>query len=150
MQLQEFIDKAREKREKRIKVVQIDIKDIGLVEFQRPEEKDSLAYMNKLNSSSRTIIEHLGTNEKGEPLKREIEEPENVEVILNASTEFVYKTCSFFRAKELREEVKDGNFFAVPSLFLETSEVIELASKIIDKFDSQKEKEKDEEEIKNS
>lgn len=150
MQLQEFIDRAREKREKRIKVAQIEIKDIGLVEFQRPEEKDFIAYMNKVNGSSRTIIEHLGTDENGDELKREIQEPEDIEVVLKASTEFVYKTCSFFRAKELRKEAKDGDYYSIPSLFLETTEIIELASKVMDKFDSQNEKAKDEEEVKNS
>jgi len=149
MQLQEFINRAREKREKRIKVAQIEIKDIGLVEFQRPEEKDFIAYMNKINGSSRTIIEHLGEDENGEELKREIQEPEDMEVILKASMELIYKTCSFFRAKELRNEIKDGNYFSIPSLFLETTEMIGLASEVIDKFDSQKEKAKDEEEVKN-
>ncbi|MGB6128821.1 MAG: hypothetical protein WBG30_08730 [Psychrilyobacter sp.] len=149
MQLQEFINKAREKREKRIKVAQIEIKDIGLVEFQRPVEKDFVAYMNKINGSSRTIIEHLGKNEEGEDLKREIQEPEDMGMILKASTEFVYKTCSFFRAKELRDEVTDGNYFSIPSLFLETTEIMDLASKIMDKFEIQEEKAKDEEDLKN-
>lgn len=137
--LQEFLNKVREKEAKKVKIAKIEIKEIGEVEFQRPNESELLRYNNEMMKC------YKGT------LKDNIS-MENMDIegmALNAS-ELIYNSCSFFREKELRDMYKEYEFIEIPLIILGTTEVLRIANSINAIFKGLEVKKETEEEIKNS
>lgn len=149
MDLQEFIRKAREKESKKLKITQIEIEGFGLVEFQRPALKDILNYVDDISNATETEIEVIGETEEGEPKTKETVKNQDMKKILEASSKFVYLSCSLLRSKEVRAEFKVGDPYELPVEVFGFDEVIEVAGEILEVFNGNKEIKKIDEEIKN-
>ena len=104
MQLQDFLEKARVKKDNEAKVIKIEIKDLGAVEFVKPTIKEMTEYMDKL--------------EKDLPFSK----------VLEQTKEMLYLHCPILQKKEVREAfVVDSPFDLVTELFgmIEVTEVFE-------------------------
>lgn len=139
--LQEFLNKIREKEAKKVKITKIEIKEIGEVEFQRPNESELLRYNNEMMKC------YKGTLKDKDNISMENMDIEGM--ALNAS-ELIYNSCSFFREKELRDMYKEYEFIEIPLIILGTTEVLRIANSINAIFKGLEVKKETEEEIKNS
>ena len=139
--LQEFLNKVREKEAKKVKITKIEIKEIGEVEFQRPNESELLRYNNEMMKC------YKGTLKDKDNISMENMDIEGM--ALNAS-ELIYNSCSFFREKELRDMYKEYEFIEIPLIILGKTEVLRIANSINAIFKGLEVKKETEEEIKNS
>lgn len=139
--LQEFLNRVREKEAKKVKITKIEIKEIGEVEFQRPNESELLRYNNEMMKC------YKGTLKDKDNISMENMDIEGM--ALNAS-ELIYNSCSFFREKELRDMYKEYEFIEIPLIILGTTEVLRIANSINTIFKGLEVKKETEEEIKNS
>lgn len=125
MQLQDFLNKAKTKKANEKKVVNIEIKELGAVEFIRPKHGDILDFMDK--------------TDKGD---------ESVKEMMQATYEMLYLHCPVLQSKELRDEFKPNSpYDLVPELFGIT-QAGEILEKFMAAFDMGETEKKIDEEVK--
>ena len=138
MQLQDFLNKVREKESKRLKIIEIEVEDIGKIEFTRPLSKDLIKCMSETAEASKTIKTDEGVIEK-----------QDMKAMLSAAKELVYNSCSLLQAEETREHFKTVHPYDIPVEIFGIAKTIEIAAEIMDKFAGEKEIKKLEDDIKN-
>lgn len=138
--LQDFLNKVREKEEKKVKIAIIDIEGIGEVEFQRPKEADLLKYNNGLIKCYRGNLKDRD-NISTEDL--------DMEEMAYIASELIYNSCSFFRSKELRAMYQEYEFIDIPLIILGFNETLRVANKVNSIFKGLELKKETEEDIKN-
>lgn len=138
--LQDFLNKVREKEEKKVKIAVIDIEGIGEVEFQRPKEADLLKYNNGLIKCYRGNLKDKD-NISAEDL--------DMEEMAYIASELIYNSCSFFRSKELRSMYQEYEFIDIPLIILGFNETLRVANKVNSIFKGLELKKETEEDIKN-
>lgn len=138
--LQDFLNKIREKEEKKVKIAVIDIEGIGEVEFQRPKEADLLKYNNGLIKCYRGNLKDRD-NISTEDL--------DMEEMAYIASELIYNSCSFFRSKELRAMYQEYEFIDIPLIILGFNETLRVANKVNSIFKGLELKKETEEDIKN-
>lgn len=138
--LQDFLNKVREKEEKKVKIAVIDIEGIGEVEFQRPKEADLLKYNNGLIKCYRGNLKDRD-NISAEDL--------DMEEMAYIASELIYNSCSFFRSKELRSMYQEYEFIDIPLIILGFNETLRVANKVNSIFKGLELKKETEEDIKN-
>lgn len=127
LDLQTFLEKAREKEEKKIRVAEIEVKDFGLVEFIRPKDKQMMKYMTNITNSNK----------------------DDMQIMTDIAKEFVYLSCPILQNKELQEEFNVKMPFETPVALFGFMETMNLANEIFKKFNGIKVFEETEAEIKN-
>ena len=138
MQLQDFLNKVREKESKRLKIIEIEVEDIGKIEFTRPLSKDLIKCMSETAGATKTIKTDEGVIKKTD-----------IEAMLSAAKELVYNSCSLLQAEETREQFKTLHPYDIPVEIFGITKTIEIAAEIMEKFGGEKEIEKLEDDIKN-
>lgn len=138
MELQDFLNKVREKEANKLKIIEIEVEGIGKVEFHRPSTKDLINCM-KATSEATTRIE----TEEGKYEKNDFG------AILEASKELVYNSCSLLQSEQIREEYKNLYPTDIPVEVFGITETVEIAAELMEKFSATKEIEKMENDIKN-
>lgn len=138
---QEFLNKVREKENKKVKIAVVEVEGIGEIEFQRPNESELLRYNNEIMKC------YKGTLKDKDNISMENMDMEGM--ALNAS-ELIYNSCSFFKEKELRDMYKEYEFIKLPLVILGITEVLRIATTINAIFKGLEVKKETEEEIKNS
>ena len=138
MQLQDFLNKVREKESKRLKIIEIEVEDIGKIEFTRPLSKDLIKCMSETAGATKTIKTDEGVIKKTD-----------IEAMLSAAKELVYNSCSLLQAEETREQFKTLHPYDIPVEIFGITKTIEIAAEIMEKFGGDKEIEKLENDIKN-
>lgn len=138
--LQDFLNKVREKEEKKVKIAVIDIEGIGEVEFQRPKEADLLKYNNGLIKCYRGNLKDRD-NISTEDL--------DMEEMAYIASELIYNSCSFFRSKELRAMYQEYEFIDIPLIILGFNETLRVANKVNSIFKGLELKKETEKDIKN-
>ena len=138
--LQDFLNKVREKEEKKVKIAIIDIEGIGEVEFQRPKEADLLKYNNGLIKCYRGNLKDRD-NISTEDL--------DMEEMAYIASELIYNSCSFFRSKELRAMYQEYEFIDIPLIILGFNETLRVANKVNSIFKGLELKKETDEDIKN-
>ncbi len=127
IQFDEFLRKARDKKANEIKVIGMEVKDIGVIEFTRPTNEYILKFMERVDSSNGKFTEEF-----------------------NHFKELLYTHCSLLQKKELREEFKVNSPYDLVTEIFGINETAELANEFMEKFgfgDADKEETED---IKNS
>ena len=138
MQLQDFLNRVREKESKKLKIIEIEVEDIGKVEFTRPLSKDLIKCMSETAEATKTIKTDEGVIEKTD-----------IEAMLSAAKELVYNSCSLLQAEETREQFKNIHPYDIPVEIFGIAKTIEIAAELMEKFGGEKEIEKLEDDIKN-
>ncbi|WP_300343385.1 hypothetical protein [Fusobacterium sp.] len=138
---QEFLNKVKEKENKKVKIAVVEVEGIGEIEFQRPNESELLRYNNEIMKC------YKGTLKDKDNISMENMDMEGM--ALNAS-ELIYNSCSFFKEKELRDMYKEYEFIKLPLIILGITEVLRIATTINAIFKGLEVKKETEEEIKNS
>lgn len=138
---QEFLNKVKEKENKKVKIAVVEVEGIGEIEFQRPNESELLRYNNEIMKC------YKGTLKDKDNISMENMDMEGM--ALNAS-ELIYNSCSFFKEKELRDMYKEYEFIKLPLVILGITEVLKIATTINAIFKGLEVKKETEEEIKNS
>ena len=127
MSLQTFIEKAKAKEAKRVKVTKIDIEDFGEVEFSRPKEEVLLDFMS------------IAENRENIAIKDAVLE----------SSKFIYLCCPNMQAKEVREQYSDIEPTQIPARLFGLTNSAQIAVELFEKFDGVKLVEETEEAVKN-
>lgn len=138
---QEFLNKVKEKENKKVRIAVVKVEGIGEIEFQRPNESELLRYNNEIMKC------YKGTLKDKDNISMENMDMEGM--ALNAS-ELIYNSCSFFKEKELRDMYKEYEFIKLPLVILGITEVLRIANTINAIFKGLEVKKETEEEIKNS
>lgn len=138
---QEFLNKVKEKENKKVRIAVVKVEGIGEIEFQRPNESELLRYNNEIMKC------YKGTLKDKDNISMENMDMEGM--ALNAS-ELIYNSCSFFKEKELRDMYKEYEFIKLPLVILGITEVLRIATTINAIFKGLEVKKETEEEIKNS
>ena len=138
MQLQDFLNKARENESKKLKIIEIEVEGFGKIEFSRPTVNELVEYTNKVAGAVTTIQTDEGT------IKRQ-----SYEDVVQASKELVYNSCSLLQASETRDNFKGLSPYDIPLEVFGITKTIELATEISDKFDPSERIKKMEDDIKN-
>ncbi|MGL6063765.1 MAG: hypothetical protein ACRC0S_01635 [Fusobacteriaceae bacterium] len=149
MDLQEFLRKAREKEGKKIRMISLEVDEIGIVDFQRPEDKDILEYTSEITKAAQFKKEKKLNKKTNEVEDIEVVESINLEIMHKAATKLVYLSCSLIRAKETRDEFKSNDPFNIPSLIFGSNEVLRIAGEIMKAFSGNKIAKKITDDIKN-
>ncbi|MCB2310652.1 hypothetical protein LGL55_05885 [Clostridium tagluense] len=123
--LEDFITKATEKKSSRKLVTEIEVEGYGNITFTRPSENQLLTYATKNSRAIRTK-----QNEKEE---REVVEM-NFEILLEASKDLIYNSCSFLQNTELQKAMGSIDPLDVVTSVFSITDAIELATKINDIF----------------
>lgn len=132
MTLQEFIKKAKEKENNKVKIVHFEVEGFGKIEFIRPTESDLIKFNNDLASC--IDVEYKGISDE-EKRKKEINiESFDFSKYAAVSSEFIYKCCSFLREKEVRDMYPDTEFYDIPLVVFGQNEVIKIASELNNQF----------------
>lgn len=132
MTLQEFIKKAKEKEDNKIKIVHLEVEEFGEIEFIRPKESDLIKFNNDLASC--IDVEYKGINNEEEREKGIDIESFDFSRYAAVSSEFIYKCCSFLREKEVRDMYSDTEFYDIPLVIFGQNEVIKIASELNNQF----------------
>lgn len=137
MTIKEFLEKARENENKKLKFVELEVENFGEITFTRPKQSD--------------ILEYLSNVTKASDYNEETDAVRNVDMqkMNTAASKLVYSSCSLFQSKEIRDEYKELSPFDIPSHLFGYGETMRLAGEIVDAFDGKKVKEKVEADIKN-
>lgn len=138
---QEFLNKVKEKENKKVKIAVVEVEGIGEIEFQRPNESELLRYNNEIMKCYKGTLKDKDNISMGNM--------DTERMALNAS-ELIYNSCSFFKEKELRDMYKEYEFIKLPLIILGITEVLRIATTINAIFKGLEVKKETEEEIKNS
>lgn len=137
--LQDFINKVQDKENNKVKITSITVEGFGDIEFHRPNEAELLRYNNEILNCYKGDINSENVNVASIDMER---------MVSNAST-LIYNSCSFFKAKEIRDMYKENEFTEIPLIILGTNEVLRIANKLNEVFQGKKTKKNVENIIKN-
>lgn len=140
--LDSFLQKIREKEENKVRVVVLEVEGIGEIEFVRPKESDLLAFNNQMLKCYQGDMSEMSGN------KIDISQMD-MEHLSGISSELIYKCCSLFSEKKVRDMYVDVEFYQIPLMILGASETIKIASELNDKFKGVKVAQETEKAIKN-
>lgn len=121
LSLKTFIEKAIEHEMKRVKIVEIEVENFGLIEFIRPKEGVLINYLSDALKASNTDK----TSGKVET---------DIKHLLNTASELVYNCCPLLQAKEVRKQYPDREPYDIPAILFGITETIDLAGKLNDVF----------------
>lgn len=138
MELQDFLNKVREKEANKLKIIEIEVEGIGKIEFHRPATKDLINCMKATSDATKTIETEEGKYQQSD-----------FGTLLEASKELVYNSCSLLQSKEIREEYKNLYPTNIPVEIFGITKTVEIAAELMEKFSVTKEIEKMENDIKN-
>lgn len=143
MTLQEFINRARQKEEQKIKAITLEVVDFGEVTFTRPTKDELMEYtqvmMDMYQEANGNKNAELGVDFK----------IDYIEMVKEAS-KLVYNCCPMIREKEVREMYPKNEFIEIPELIFGANEVIRLAGELHKAFSGIQEAKKTTDDIKNS
>lgn len=139
--LQDFINKVQNRENNKVKITVIQVEGFGDVEFHRPSEAELLRYSNE-------ILNCYKGDFKSDEVEVDVSNFDMEKMISNAST-LIYNSCSYFRAKEIRDMYKENEFTEIPLIILGTQEVLKIANQLNEVFSGKKTKENIENTIKN-
>lgn len=134
-----FLEKVIENEVKRVKIVQLEVANYGLIEFVRPKEGVLLNYITNMVKSSKMKVDENGMEFKDI----------NMEEFLKAGSEFVYSCCPLLQAKEVRDKYSNNDPYDIPGIVFGSDATLDLAKELNEIFKGKKVKEKIEETIKN-
>lgn len=142
--LEEFIKKARLKEEQKIKVVRLEVAEFGELEFTRPNINEMIKYQKGIIAGTDVEV----ADEDAEQQKIRSKEVD-FSAVAKISAEFVYNTCSFCRAKEIRELYNTSHPYDIPIELFGMTECIKIASAVFSEFNGAKQVKEVVEEVKN-
>lgn len=143
LSFEEFLAKARENEDKKVKAITIDIDKFGKISFQRPSINIMLEFQKKM-------LESLGGVEFDKQKQVSFDMAElDIEDFAHASSKFIYETCEFIRRKEIRDMYSKYEFYDIPLALFGDMEVINIATNVYNRFKGNEEIEKKVDEIKN-
>ena len=149
--LKDFLKKAAENEEKKVKVTYIDVKNFGLIEFIRPREGVMIDYLEEVTDA--VDITKEKTYEEENDTKKVLVEKENSKVkmrsLIEAAEKFVYLCCPMLQAKETLESYSNMSQYEIPTAVFGHNLTIDLANKLNNIFDGTETRKKVKEEIKN-
>lgn len=144
MTLEQFIQKARENEEKKVKITTMNIAGFGEVEFQRPNTSVLLKFQSELTTGYKKEI----SIDEEQAQKTSTSDIDMLK-FAKASSAFIYNTCSMMRTKEIRDMFKKIYPEDIPLELFNVSDVITIAVDIFNKFEGKKEVKEIKEDIKN-
>ena len=121
--LEDFINKAKNKYQNRKMSIDIEVDDFGPITFNRPSDSDFLEYINELAKSVRAD-------------KQGNIHDTDLTIIAEASNVLVYKTCPYLHNKDLQTALEVFDPLETPSKLFGVTNVIDIAEKISDAFES--------------
>jgi hypothetical protein len=146
MTLEDFIKRARLKEEQKIKVVRLDVEGYGELEFVRPSINELMKYQKGIIEGTDVEVNTTDEDLKDKTINsREV----NFSAIAKISSEFIYNTCGFCRAKEIRDMYSSTYPFDIPIELFGITECIKIASAVFSEFNGAKQVKEAVEEIKN-
>lgn len=149
--LKDFLKKAAENEEKKVKVTHIDVKNFGLIEFIRPREGVMIDYLEEVTDA--VDITKEKTYEEENEKKKVLVEKENSKVkmrsLIEAAEKFVYLCCPMLQAKETLETYSNMSPYEIPTAVFGHNLTIDIANKLNNIFDGTETRKKVKEEIKN-
>lgn len=150
MTLEQFIQKARENEEKKVKITTMNIAGFGEVEFQRPNTSVLLKFQSELTTGYK---KEISIDEEQEEQEEQAQKTSTSDIDMlkfaKASSAFIYNTCSMMRTKEIRDMFKKIYPEDIPLELFNVSDVITIAVDIFNKFEGKKEVKEIKEDIKN-
>lgn len=142
MTLQEFINRARQKEEQKIKAVTLEVVDFGEITFTRPTKEELMEYtqvmMDMYQEANKNENTELGVDFKIDYIE-----------MVKVASKLVYNCCPMIREKEVREMYPKNEFIEIPELIFGANEVIRLAGKLHKAFSGLQEAKKTIDDIKN-
>lgn len=120
MTLEEFRKKAIKKYNSRKKVLKLNIKDLGEVEFMRPSDERLSDFMSEIDEA---------TELNGKDV-----ESFNSKKLINAAKKLVYDTCPFLHDQELIEAFEVSEPYDIALKIFGTQGVNEIATRIVNEF----------------
>jgi hypothetical protein len=119
--MDEFIQKALERKTNRKSEEEINIPGYGLITFKRPTDEQSLEY---LNNSAKAIK----VDKEGNVFETNL-------IILNeAAKEFIYFTCPYLQNTDLQETLGIKDPFDTPAEVFGSENLADIAAMIQEKF----------------
>lgn len=150
MTLEQFIQKARENEEKKVKITTMNIAGFGEVEFQRPNTSVLLKFQSELTTGYK---KEISIDEEQEEQEEQVQKTSTSDIDMlkfaKASSAFIYNTCSMMRTKEIRDMFKKIYPEDIPLELFNVSDVITIAVDVFNKFEGKKETKEIKEDIKN-
>lgn len=147
MTLEQFIQKARENEEKKVKITTMNIAGFGEVEFQRPNTSVLLKFQSELTTGYKKEIS-IDEEQEEQAQKTSTSDIDMLKFAKVSST-FIYNTCSMMRTKEIRDMFKKIYPEDIPLELFNVSDVITIAVDVFNKFEGKKETKEIKEDIKN-
>ncbi|MGL5717391.1 MAG: hypothetical protein ACRCXX_09880 [Cetobacterium sp.] len=149
--LKDFLKKAAENEEKKVRIAHIDVEGFGLIEFVRPREGVMIDYLEEITETVDITKEKTHEEENGKKKVSVVKENTKVKIrgLIEAAEKFVYLCCPMLQAKETLAEYSHVSPYEVPTAIFGHNLTIELAGKLNDKFDGSEARKKVKEEIKN-
>lgn len=138
MELQDFLNKVREKEANKLKMIEIEVENIGKIEFHRPSTNELINCMKITSEATKTIETEEGKYQQSD-----------FKAILEASKELVYNSCSLLQSEQIRSEYKNLYPTDIPVEIFGITKTVEIAAELMEKFSATKEIEKMENDIKN-
>lgn len=149
--LKDFLKKAAENEEKKVKITHVDVEGFGLIEFARPREGVLIDYLEEITETVDITKEKTHEEENGNKKVSVVKENTKVKIrgLIEAAEKFVYLCCPMLQSKEVLEKYNDVSPYEIPTAVFGHNLTIELAGKLNDIFDGSEARKKVKEEIKN-
>ena len=144
MTIEEFIKRARLKEEQKIKVARLEVAGYGELEFVRPSINEIIKYQKGIIAGTDVEVRDEDT-EQQKIRSKEVD----FSAIAKISAEFIYNTCSFCRAKEIRDMYSSVHPYDIPIELFGMTECIKIASAVFSEFNGAKQVKEVVEEVKN-
>lgn len=154
----EFLEKARNYEEKKVKIAIINVEDFGEIEVQRPTANVMLKYQKEMLSAIKNVeldnkkADDADKDETDADKMKKIKMDTNnidYEKFAKASSAFVYNSCSYIRNKAVRDMYPSVAFEDIPLNLFGENNIISIASQIYNAFNGKKEAKEVAETIKN-
>lgn len=119
--LDEFIAKATKRYQDRKTNMEIDVEGIGTLTFTRPSENKLLKYMSEVASA-------VVTDKDGNQVSQDLN------MMVNASKNLIYATCSFLNNTELQKSLEVVDPLDIVTKVFGVTKAIEISGKISTEF----------------
>lgn len=134
--LDDFIKKVTQKYQNRKNSMDIDAENIGVLTFSRPSENMLLGYMNRVGSA-------VVSDKDGNVISQDLN------VMLEASKELIYSTCSFLNNDELQKSLDVVDPLDIVTKVFGITKAIDIAGQIASEFMDEETQKKIEKAVKN-
>lgn len=147
----EFLEKARNYEEKKVKIAIINVEGFGEIEVQRPTANVMLKYQKEMLSAIKNVELDNKKADDADKMKKIKMDTNNIdyEKFAKASSAFVYNSCSYIRNKAVRDMYPSVAFEDIPLNLFGENNIISIASQIYNAFNGKKETKEVAETIKN-